>query len=80
MHLPFIRVWLVDRIPLTGQFWQYLLELHIVTNGVKPYEIVTHVDKKEVHNAKDFEKLIKGKAEINLTVLRMSRVRYVKVK
>ncbi len=47
--------------------------------GLKPFEVITHVDDQPVNNAKDFEKLTKDKTEIRLSVNRMSRGRTVKI-
>jgi hypothetical protein len=48
--------------------------------GVRPYEIVTHVNDKPVLGIKVFEELIKGRDELRLAVLRMTRGRLVKIK
>ena len=47
--------------------------------GVRPYEIITHVNDQPVKGVKDFEKLIKDQAELRLAVLRMTRGRLVKL-
>jgi len=49
-------------------------------SGLKPYEIITHVNEKPVGNVKDFEKLIAGQTELRLAVKRMTRGRVVKIK
>ena len=48
--------------------------------GIKPYEIITHVNDKPVMNVKDFEKAIAGQDELRLSVKRMTRGREVKIK
>jgi hypothetical protein len=45
--------------------------------GIKPYEIVTHVNDEGVFTAADFEKLTKGKDELKLNVKRMTQGRVV---
>jgi len=47
--------------------------------GVRPYEIITHVNDQAVSNVKEFEDAIKGKAELRLAVLRMTKNRLVKL-
>ncbi|MCK4624001.1 MAG: PDZ domain-containing protein, partial [Phycisphaerae bacterium] len=49
-------------------------------SGLKPYEIITHVNGKEVADVKEFGKLIKDQAELQLLVKRMTRGRTVKIK
>ena len=49
-------------------------------SGIKPYEIITHVNDTPVKAAKDLEKLESGKSELRLSVLRMTRRRLVKIK
>ena len=49
-------------------------------SGLKPYEIITHVNDKPVRNVADFEKLIAGQSELRLAVKRMTRGRVVKIK
>ncbi len=49
-------------------------------SGLKPYEVITHVNDKPVGNIKDFEKLIAGQKELRLAVKRMTRGRVVKMK
>jgi S1-C subfamily serine protease len=48
--------------------------------GIKPFEIITHVNDKPVMNVKDFEKAIAGQDELRLSVKRMTRGREVKIK
>ncbi|MBE3096921.1 MAG: PDZ domain-containing protein [Planctomycetes bacterium] len=48
--------------------------------GVKPYEIVTHVNDKPIANVKDFESAIQKQEELRLSVKRMTRGRVVKIK
>ncbi len=47
--------------------------------GIKPYEIVTHVNGTEISDVTAFEKAITGKDTFNLTVKRMNKSRIVKV-
>jgi S1-C subfamily serine protease len=49
-------------------------------SGIKPYEIITHVNDQPVGNVKDFEKLIAGQGELRLSVKRMTKGRVVKIK
>jgi hypothetical protein len=49
-------------------------------SGLKPYEIITHVNGKEVANVKEFENLIKDQVELQLLVKRMTRGRTIKIK
>ena len=48
--------------------------------GVRPYEIITHVNDKPVRGVKEFEKAIEGKTELRLAVLRMTKNRLVKLR
>jgi len=48
--------------------------------GIKPYEIITHVNDQPVANVKDFEKLVQGQKELRLSVKRMTRGRLVPIK
>jgi hypothetical protein len=48
--------------------------------GVKPYELVTHVDEQPVNSVADFEKLTAGNADLKLTIKRMSKGRIVTIK
>jgi hypothetical protein len=48
--------------------------------GIKPYEIITHVNNEKVMNVKDFEKFAaEAKGEIRLSVKRMDQGRVVKI-
>jgi S1-C subfamily serine protease len=49
-------------------------------SGIKPYEIVTHVDDVPIQSVKEFETLIQDKEELRLSVLRMTLERQVRVK
>ena len=49
-------------------------------SGLKPYEIITHVNGKEVANVEEFEKLVADQDELQLLVKRMTRGRTVKIK
>ncbi|MDY7010928.1 MAG: PDZ domain-containing protein [Planctomycetota bacterium] len=49
-------------------------------SGLKPYEIITHVNGKEIANVGEFEKLIADQVEMQLLVKRMTRGRTVKIK
>ncbi len=48
--------------------------------GMKPYEIITHINDKPVMNVEDFEKLIAIGGELRLSVKRWTRGRVVKIK
>ena len=48
--------------------------------GVKPYEIITHVNDKPVANVKDFAAATAGQDELRLSVKRMTRGRVVKIR
>lgn len=48
--------------------------------GLKPFEVITHVDDQPVKDVKDFEKLIKDKTELRLSVNRMQNGRTVKIR
>jgi S1-C subfamily serine protease len=48
--------------------------------GIKPFEIITHVNDKPVMNVKDFEAATAGQEELRLSVKRMTRGRVVKIK
>ncbi|MSU32333.1 MAG: hypothetical protein EXS25_06700 [Pedosphaera sp.] len=48
--------------------------------GVKPYELVTHIDDQEVSSVADFARLTAGSAELKLTLKRMSKGRIVTIK
>ena len=47
--------------------------------GMKPYEIITHVNDKPVMTVRDFEKLIGENGELRLSVKRMTKGRVVKI-
>lgn len=48
--------------------------------GIKPFELVTHVNDQPVRNAMDLKKLTEGKKEVRLMVRRLSRERIVPIK
>ena len=48
--------------------------------GIKPYEMITHVNDSPVLNVKDFERLVEGQQELRFTVKRMTRDRVVKIR
>ena len=48
--------------------------------GVKPYEIITHVNGQPVASVQDFEKLISNQEELNVAIKRMTKGRLVKVR
>ncbi len=48
-------------------------------SGLKPYEVVTHVNDQPVLNVKDFEKASKDQTELRLSIKRMAAGRIVKV-
>ena len=48
--------------------------------GIKPFEVVTHVNDSPVGDVKDFEKLIAGQTELRLAVKRLTTGRIVKIK
>jgi len=48
--------------------------------GIKPYEIITHVNDKPVINVKDFAQATAMQDELRLSVKRMTRGRVVKIK
>jgi serine protease Do len=50
------------------------------TAGLKPYELITHVNNQPVNNVKDFETLTKNQQDLRLSVKRMAKGRQVKVK
>ncbi len=47
--------------------------------GLKPFEIITHVNDEPVRSAKEFESLISGQTELRLGVKRMTQGRIVKL-
>jgi len=48
--------------------------------GIKPYEVITHVNDQPVSNVADFEKLVKQPGDLNFSVKRMATGRLVKIK
>ncbi len=48
--------------------------------GIKPYEIITHVNDQPVSTVADFEKNIQNQPELRLSVKRMTRGRVVQIK
>lgn len=48
--------------------------------GLKPYEIITHVNDKPVRTVKDFERLSAQPGELRLSVMRWTRGRLVKIR
>lgn len=50
------------------------------TAGIKPYEVVTHVNGVKVHNVEAFKKLTLNKDVLQLTIKRMTKSRIVKLK
>jgi hypothetical protein len=48
--------------------------------GIKPFELVTHVDDKPVKNAEELKKMIAGKKEVRFMIRRLSRERIVPLK
>jgi hypothetical protein len=48
--------------------------------GLKPYEIITHVNDEPVADVGAFKKLITGQQELRLSVKRMTRSRIVKLR
>ena len=48
-------------------------------SGLKPYELITHINDKPVNNTEDFQRLTKGQQELRLSVKRMTRGRIVKI-
>ncbi|MEX0774440.1 MAG: PDZ domain-containing protein [Phycisphaeraceae bacterium] len=50
------------------------------TSGLKPYEIITHVNDKPISTVKEFEDALKDQAELRLSIKRMAKGRLVKVK
>ncbi len=47
--------------------------------GVRPYEIITHVNGEPIAKVTDFERQIKDQSELRLSVRRMARERQVKI-
>lgn len=48
--------------------------------GVKPYELITHINEQPVNNVKDFEKLTTAGGELKLSMKRMAKGRIVSIK
>ena len=48
-------------------------------SGLKPFEVITHVNDQPVKDVKEFEKLTKGQETLRLSVKRMTKGRQVKV-
>ena len=48
--------------------------------GLKPYEVITHVNAAPVMNVGQFQKQLQGQAELRLSVSRMARSRVVEIK
>ena len=48
--------------------------------GVKPYELITHINEQPVNNVKDFEKLVAIGGELKLSLKRMAKGRIVSIK
>jgi len=49
------------------------------TAGLKPYEIITHINETAVHNVEEYKKAMKGKKEVKLSVRRMARGRLTRL-
>jgi len=49
------------------------------TSGLKPYEIITHVNDQPVRTVKEFQKLTDNQTELRLSVKRMAKGRQVKI-
>jgi len=47
--------------------------------GLKPYEIITHINEQPVHDVKKFEELVAGKTDLRFSVNRMQTGRIVKI-
>lgn len=48
--------------------------------GVKPYELITHINEQPVNSVKDFEKLVAAGGELKLSLKRMAKGRIVSIK
>lgn len=48
--------------------------------GLRPYEVVTHVDNQPVKDVKSFGDLVRGKSEFSLSVRRLEKTRVVRIK
>ncbi len=49
-------------------------------SGIKPYEIITHVNDAPVKSVQEFQTLIKDQEELRFSILRMTRERQVRIK
>lgn len=49
-------------------------------SGVRPYEIVTHINDREIRSVADFERVLGEGKELRLSILRMARPRVVKIR
>jgi len=49
------------------------------TSGLKPYEIITHINDQPVQSVGEFQKLTAGQTELRLSVRRMAKGRQVKI-
>lgn len=47
--------------------------------GLKPFEVITHVNDAPVNRVSDFEKLVENQNEVRLTIKRMTKGRIVKI-
>ena len=61
-------------------FANHFLQGEAAVAGLRPLEIVTHVDDKPVADVKALREAIKGKTEFNLSVRRLAATRIVRVK
>ncbi|HYV28840.1 MAG TPA: PDZ domain-containing protein, partial [Candidatus Eisenbacteria bacterium] len=52
----------------------------VAVAGIKPYEIITHINGQVVATVQDFEKLASNQEELNLAIKRMTKGRLVKVR
>ena len=48
--------------------------------GIKPYELITHIDGNQINSIEDFKLNIKDKKEIEVTVVKLAVSRIVKIK
>ncbi len=51
----------------------------ISTSGIKPYEIITHINDEEVKNVDDFKRLTTKASDLRFSVKRMAQKRIVKI-